>query len=245
MTLRMTGRAFLAAAAFTLWHAAPAQAEAGEPVQSRLADHLPEIRAALAGKGAPAEAKITLAAPDALLMSDGDLAIETASYNAVTGRFLVRARGEAAGPVIAIVGSALAPATLPVLLRNVARNETISETDLDWTEIIDPMAHAYLADADLIIGKTARRPLAAGAPLRRADLQAPVLVRRGETATIILEAPGLRLTQLAVAKANGAAGDVITFRNVNSEREIKATVASKGVAKAPFAASSNYSRLEE
>jgi flagella basal body P-ring formation protein FlgA len=53
---------------------------------------------------------------------------------------------------------------------------------------------------------------------------APLLVKRGDVATLVAEAPGVRVTQMAVAMKSGAKGDVVEFRNVNSERLIKAVV---------------------
>lgn len=238
--LRIPG--ILAYAAMAMWllltFAAPARAETGAAVAARVASRLAELKQALIAQGAAPDARITLSAPDAVIaVEDGDpLLLQTVSFNAATGRFLIRARGTPEGPLYAIAGSAVAPTLVPAPARAIARNEIIGEADIDWVEIADDRAGLYVDDADAIVGKIARRPLAAGAPLRKADLTAPILIRRGASATIILEAPGIRLTQIGVALSNGAEGDLIAFRNVNSDREIKAVVAAENLARAPFAA---------
>lgn len=221
-----------------LWLAvmAPVPARAQDALTpTRLADHAEIIRAALVAEGAPEEAEVTLSAPDALVnVADGGaIVIETVSFNRASGRFLIRARGAPGEPLIAISGAAATPLTLPVPARDIPRGGIVTEDDIDFIEIIDASSSRFIDDADVIIGRQARRPLAAGAPLRASDLRSPVLIKRGATATIILEAPGLRLTQIASALENGAGGDVIAFRNATSGAEIKAEVVSSSLARAP------------
>ena len=218
----------------------PLRAEESGATPSRLGDHVEEIRAALIAHGARDTIKVTLAAPDAAISIDAEdeLKIGSVSRNPATGRFLVRAQGAPGTPPLAIAGTAASAVLVPVPARMIERNETIVEADIDWVEIADARASAYVEDADAIIGKIARRPLAAGVPFRKVDVTAPILIKRGATATIVLEAPGIRLTQNAVALENGTAGDLIAFRNVSSDREIEAVVAGVNLARAPFAARS-------
>lgn len=224
----------------------PVHADDGAASHSILANHLDEIRSALIDAGAPADAKITLTAPQSVIavgVSD-QIFIENAAYNASSGRFLMRARGAPDSPTIAISGVAISTVTVPVPARSINRNEPITEADLQWIEITDARAQAFIADADAIIGKVARRLLAVGEPLRKADLASPVLIKRGAISTIVLEAPGIRLTQNAVAAENGGAGDLIAFRNVNSNIEIKAVVMGPNLAKAPFTSRQSIAYLE-
>ncbi len=216
--------------------AAPARAE-DYLTATRLADHAEAIKAALVAEGAPEDAEISLTAPDAVIrvIDAATIEVESVSYNRATGRFLVRARGAPGEPLVAISGSAATAVLLPVPARDIPRGGIITEDDLDFIEIIDGSARQFLDDADLMLGKEARRPLAHGAPLRASDLKSPILIKRGASVTVVLTAPGLRLTQVAVALESGAGGELIAFRNVNSDSQIKATVVSPGLAEAPFA----------
>lgn len=236
----------LAYAAMAMWllQIAIAPAGATDAPSSRLAERSEEFRAALVEQGAPETIRIKFSNPEARIAVDPTtpLAIDSISFNRATGRFLARL-SIAKAPLV-IAGEAVTVATLPVPARAIARNEIIGEDDIDWIEVTDPRADLYLDDADLIIGKIARRPLAAKAPLRKLDLAAPTLIKRGDTATIVLEAPGLRLTQAAIAQASGGEGDVIAFKNVNSNREIKAVVIARGAAKAAFRAGPNFASLD-
>jgi len=223
----------------------PVRAEEVVYAQSRVGDHVGEIRAALIAAGAPEGIKISLAAPGTAVTvnADGLLAIHSVSFNPASGRFLARAKGALGMPLTVFAGTAVTPVLIPVPARMIERNEVIAEIDIDWVESTDARASQFVDDADAIIGKIARRPLAAGAPLRRADLATPIAIKRGATATVILDSPGIRLTQNAVALENGGIGDLIAFRNINSDREIKAVVTGTNTAKASFAARSTVASL--
>lgn len=216
----------------------PARAET--PVSIRLGDLSTEILAALVEEGAPGDARLTLSAPDAVVnIAGGGPRFESVSYNRSSGRFLIRLRGAEGEPLVAVTGSAAAPALVPAAARDIARGERLQETDLDWVEIADGRAPQFFADADAVIGLAARRPIAKGAPFRAIDLARPALVKRGASLTVILESPGLRLTQTAIALANGAEGDLIAVRNINSDREFKAVVVGDNLARAPFRSGAN------
>ncbi len=221
----------------TLLLAVPARAE-DALTATRLADHAGAIRVALIAEGAPEDARISLAAPDAVVsVAEGaPLVVETVSYNRASGRFLIRARGAPGEPLIAVSGSAASPTVLPVPAHDIPRGGVITEDDLEYRETIDAGVARFLDDAEYIIGKEARRPLVKGAPVREGDLHAPIVMKRGAAATVVLEAPGLRLTQIASALENGAEGDLIRFRNINSGTEIRAVVLSSALAAAPHGA---------
>ncbi len=226
---------------------APAFAQPSAMTPTRLADHTDAIHAALVAEGAPIEANVSLSAPDAIIdvAADGAITIETVSYNRATGRFLIRARGTPDGALVAISGNALTPVTLPTPARDIERGEIITEDDIDFIEFSDRPVRQYLDDADLVIGKEARRPLTSGTPISATDLKSPIVIKRGASATIVLEAAGLRLTQVAIALENGAAGDLIAFRNVNSDAEIKASVVSETLARAPNAHSNDRRAIND
>lgn len=246
-TIRLSGLLAYAVMAMWLLQLVIAPARAAEAAaQSRLADHVEEFKAALIAWGVPDEARITLTAPNALIGAGplDALLIDSVSYNAATGRFLIRAATNAGAQQFAVTGSAVTPVLAPVPVRAILRGEKIAEQDIDWVELADARAAAILTDSDAIIGKIARRPLAAGAPLRKADLTSPILIKRGASVTVILEAPGIRLSQMAVAMQNGAEGDLIALRNINSDREIKAVVAAENVAHAPLASRAAYASLQ-
>ncbi len=51
--------------------------------------------------------------------------------------------------------------------------------------------------------------------------------------TMVLESPGIRLTQQGVAVTEGGAGDLVEIRNLASDRIIKAVVVAERLARLP------------
>jgi flagella basal body P-ring formation protein FlgA len=79
-----------------------------------------------------------------------------------------------------------------------------------------------------IIGMQLRRPVAAGQPLRLADLSRPPLVQRGATVQIELSAAGLSVSGQAVALDAGAEGEKVRVQNLTSHAFLFAEVVGPG-----------------
>src|SRR5439155_136890 len=88
-------------------------------------------------------------------------------------------------------------------------------------------------------GLIAKRALAAGKPIRQADLMKPELVARNETVTIVFEVPGIMLTTRGKALEAGAQGDLVNVLNVQSKRTVQATVSGPGRVTPPLTAINN------
>jgi len=81
-----------------------------------------------------------------------------------------------------------------------------------------------LTTAREIVGTETVRRLGAGRPLRVADVREPVLVRRGEAVTLMLENGSLRLSALGKALEDGAKGAPVRILNLDSKREVRGIV---------------------
>lgn len=117
--------------------------------------------------------------------------------------------------------------------RNIARSETIAESDLSYLSV--PAARAIPGIAismDQLEGKEARRFLHAGEPVRTDDVRAPILVTKGSTVTMTFAAPGLTLTATGRAMSEGGMGETVTVLNPVSYRQISATVTGAGTVSA-------------
>lgn len=78
---------------------------------------------------------------------------------------------------------------------------------------------------------TSRAPASApGWPalLRRKQLQAPQLVKRGDEVRIVARQDGIEVSNAGEALANGRMGEVIRVRNVGSGKVISARVSAGG-----------------
>lgn len=229
-------RGLLAFITFVLWFllsvlaARPAHAQDLESQEGAVipaSDILPAIEAALMQKGVAAGAEIALAEPQApvTVAAGAEPQIEHVSVNAATGRFLVRVNGTA------IAGFAKVAARYPVLVSPLARGEIVAAENIDWIETADARPDA-LGDAGDLVGMEARRSLAAGAPLRKSDVAAPVLVKKGALVTMTYVAAGLALSEQGIAQAAGGMGEVVEVKNVKSDRVIRAVIDGRGRVKA-------------
>lgn len=193
---------------------------AAAPITLTASDILPNIEAALAAHGAPADAEIALNDPDQAFVVSGPVEIGHVSYSPGSGRFVMRL----ANAPVAIAGAAQVSEAVPVLTRAVERGEIIVEDDIAYLEMAVVRGANFVRNADDLIGKEARRRLTAQTPLRASDVAAPVLVRKGALVTLSYVVEGLRLTHQGVAMKSGTRGDVISVRNIQSERVLKGVV---------------------
>jgi len=91
-----------------------------------------------------------------------------------------------------------------VLRTDVARGEIIAEADLEYKAIPQMRANASVVRAITdVAGMEARRTLKAGEIIRTNDLKRPTLVAKGSTVTMLFEAPGMRLSAIGRALAEG------------------------------------------
>lgn len=222
---------FVAYVTIVLWFllaimaAGTARAEETQPVILTASDILPDIEAALTTRGMAPGAQIILNEPSLPVAAGGDIEIAHVSYNAQSGRFVIRLQNSQA----AIMGTAKTVTSFPVLTRTIERGEIIGEADIAYVESAEARAGMFVQDAADLIGKEARRPLRPQSPLRSSDVAAPLLIKKGALITLTYAVEGLRLSHQGVALASGAEGDVISVKNVQSDRVMKAIVAGQNI----------------
>jgi flagella basal body P-ring formation protein FlgA len=114
---------------------------------------------------------------------------------------------------------------VPVLSRTTRAGELIGKPDLKWVEISSSKIQKdTLLYAEDILGMTPRRVIEQGRPLKENDLQAPILVGRGDDVILRLQSGSLELTAKGRALQNGAKGDLVRVVNDNSSRSIEGIV---------------------
>lgn len=91
---------------------------------------------------------------------------------------------------------------------------------------IGSLTHEPLQDLTLAVGRRTTRMLAMGDIVISNAVELPPLIRKGDLVTVIVEAPGLRLTAKGIAQEGGAAGQVVRVKNTASGREILGKVES-------------------
>ncbi|MEI9990219.1 MAG: flagellar basal body P-ring formation chaperone FlgA [Rhizomicrobium sp.] len=121
--------------------------------------------------------------------------------------------------------------------RDIARGETISESDLVYGTI--PSTNVFsgvVTSMDTLKGMEARRMLRAREIVRSDDVRHPVVIAKGATVTMTFLAPGVTLTASGRAMNDGGVGDTITVQNPASFRQISCIVTGPGAVRAASSA---------
>ncbi len=114
---------------------------------------------------------------------------------------------------------------VPVLRQNVQHGTLITHSDLNYINIREQaFSKDTIADAQKLIGMTARRMLVAGRPIKQSELVAPLAIERGDLLTLSLKMGTMNITTQVKALQNGAKGDVIRVVNLSSNKTLQARV---------------------
>ena len=158
----------------------------------------------------------------------GTLAVDNLYLQPSDGRFsasLIAARGTPFVQRLSVAGRVVKSAEIPVLNRRLGTTEVISARDIAWIDVrADALTGDVATSADQLIGRAPRRGLGENAPIRVRDVQAPVVVKRGDLVTMTLKTPVMTLTAQGRALADGAAGESVRVLNTGSSRTVEATV---------------------
>jgi flagella basal body P-ring formation protein FlgA len=205
----------------------------GRPL--RKDDAIEAVRLAVAAAGPADDINIELAGFAAPLVPVEVAATSTVSqleYDSTTGHFsaALTVTGEGMNPIdTRISGRVEEMAEAPVALTRLLPETVLRADDVRIARVRAASLQTEVArSVDQIVGMQLRRPVAAGQPLRLADLVRPPLVQRGSTVQIELSSIGLSLTGQAVALDAGADGEKIRVQNTTSHAFLFAQVVGPG-----------------
>ena len=194
-----------------------------------IADH---ILAALVAKGVDADMRVELSNRMLRIHVPGDstatVAVEDVAYEPRTRRFIAIVAAPADDPAarrIRVTGRVHRVIDVPVLTRRVLAGEVIRERDVKWIAMrSDRLQRDTIQDPGALIGKSPRRGLRAGVPVRVSDVRLPVLVPRRSLVTIMYRVRSMTLTAQGRALEDGGAGDTVRIANTQSNTVVQAVV---------------------
>ncbi len=114
---------------------------------------------------------------------------------------------------------------VPVLSETFNKGMLIGKRDISFIEIKERDIDAdMILNAEDMLGMTPRRMVMVGKTLKAKDIQAPRMVKRGESVTILFRHGGMLLSARGKAMENGSQGDLIRVVNTASSRSLEAFV---------------------
>ena len=126
---------------------------------------------------------------------------------------------------VQVTGSVYEVINVPVLARSIRRGETIRTRDLEFVKKRrKTIGRNTIIDISRIVGKTPRRYLQTGKPMRMADLRMPVLVAKGKLVTLTLRNQHILITAQGKALEDGAKGEVVRVTNTRSRQTVQGVV---------------------
>ncbi len=158
--------------------------------------------------------------------ADKTVNVESLVYDAAQGTFKATVSAQAAPGVKKEIKGRLYPLVqVPVLKSALRPGEVISAADIDTVGMrrgnISPNV---LTDAGKLIGRTPKHGLPAMRPVAAGDVQAPLLIKKGDLVTMELKSGVISLTAKGRALDSGAEGEAIRIMNTNSKQVVDAVV---------------------
>lgn len=191
------------------------------------------ILGAIAPRLPKGDARVQLDDPGlrfAIPAEDSDaLALDGLTINSRTDRFVVfvtAAANSADAQRKRVTGRIIYEETVAVPTRGIAGGEIVAPGDV--TAITLPRSRVpadAVTDPQQLVGQEARHLLAAGQIVRAADIEAPVVVHRGDLVTMEIDTPIMQLTAQGKALGDGAMDTMIRVANTKSNRVVDAVVA--------------------
>ncbi|MCE3223595.1 MAG: putative Flagella basal body P-ring formation protein FlgA [Nitrospira sp.] len=122
-----------------------------------------------------------------------------------------------------------------VPVRPIKMDEQIESADVTIDRIVlFDLKQPYITNPADAIGKAAIRPLAAQSAIRITALRRPFAVHKGDRVTIEARQGNLSIQTVGITKSHGEMGQTITVSNVDSGKELRATVVAPGVVRVTF-----------
>jgi len=124
--------------------------------------------------------------------------------------------------------------TVPVAARDLPAGRLLAAEDVASARVrLTDLSAELPSEAGLLSGVVTSRALRAGAPFDARTLVRQTVVRRGQPVTLVCESGAVRISETAIACADGALGDLVTVERAGGARkqQLAGRVAGPGLVK--------------
>ena len=196
-------------------------------VSSEISKHLAHI-----GAGEKVKATITGAPNTVYVRHDKPLMVEIddLSYKANSLQWTAQMKIFAEEKLLQhhdLAGRFVELVPVPVLTKRLGSDDVITDTDIVWKDVPeDRLRKDTIIEAETLLGMSPRRVISQNRPIRSREITRPTLVEKGKLVQVHFYQGGMHIRTLAEAREDGALGDVIRVRNVDSGSVLQAKVTS-------------------
>lgn len=158
------------------------------------------------------------------------LGIEQISFDPSTGRFsAILAWGTGKDERRRVTGRLERLTEVPVLSQRKMGGDIIRQSDLKWMEVSEKrLARNAITDPSRLIGMAVKRSIPAGKPVTASDIRRPKVVSKGQSVTMTLLTPVMRLTAKGKALEAGGTGDTIRISNSQTSTVVEGVITGPG-----------------
>ena len=144
-----------------------------------------------------------------------------------TGRQYFKIVGSQADQNMTVVATIAKIQPVVTVLRTIERGELIRTSDVEINEHEGSLSRTAVSSLAAAIGMEARRAIKVDSIVLESDLSAPLLVERGETVTVFARTAGITVRTFAVAREDGAQGELVQVEKLNSKDRFVARVSGR------------------
>jgi flagella basal body P-ring formation protein FlgA len=117
---------------------------------------------------------------------------------------------------------------VPSVKRNIRAGEVITEDDIELMNYPKARLHDdNVMDMAELVGTTPRRTISNNRPIRKNEVQAPAVVKKGANVTMRFNTPAMSISTIGQALQAGGKGEMIRVKNMDSNAIVQATVLSE------------------
>ncbi|MDH5376953.1 MAG: flagellar basal body P-ring formation chaperone FlgA, partial [Gammaproteobacteria bacterium] len=114
--------------------------------------------------------------------------------------------------------------------RHLPKGHKIGREDLKTVEMeVAQLANHYINKPEHAIGMIVKRGIRAGKAIRSSNLHPPLIIRKGDSVSIISSTSGFDIRMSGKALVDGAKGERIKVQNLSSKRTVEGKVISEGL----------------
>lgn len=114
-----------------------------------------------------------------------------------------------------------------VAVRDIPRGNLIRATDLEVRLVEGSISNTAVESISQVIGMEATRPIRSDQPILTNHVSAPLQVQRGETVTVFARTQGISVRTFAIAKQDGAMGELIQVETLDKKDRYAARVSGR------------------